>query len=144
MYSRYFNLLQTIEHVCTEIRFTFNTILTFQSLNLLLDLDSFNIEETLGGMLNDIPNHVTESSVSEIKLESCIDGIAFKFTINLAKGNAQQFWNEITKPLCQSTMELQHRHEILLDLIRRKDEELTEYKLGGAQLTRSEFSTVIR
>ncbi|XP_012255714.2 uncharacterized protein LOC105685856 [Athalia rosae] len=113
-----------------------------QSLNVLLDLDSFDIEETLDNILNDIPKHATDQSLDEIRLESIIDGVAFKFTINLTKGSPQHFWNEITKPLCQSSMELHRRHHIMLDTIKKKDEELLEYKLSGAELIRKNIETV--
>ncbi|XP_046591956.1 uncharacterized protein LOC107226383 isoform X1 [Neodiprion lecontei] len=116
-------------------------LLRCQSLNSMLDVDEFNIEETFDVILNDIPKYAVDISVDEIKLVTCIDGGEFKFDIKLTKGSPHQFWNEITKPLCQSVMELQRKHEIVLDLIKRKDEALIEYKLSGAQLIRKNIET---
>ncbi|XP_046738419.1 uncharacterized protein LOC124406834 isoform X2 [Diprion similis] len=116
-------------------------LLRCQSLNLMLDSESFDIKETLDTMLNDIPKYAVDVSVDEIKLVTCIDDVPFKFDVKLTKGNSQQFWNEITKPLCQSVMELQRKHNIVVDLIKRKDEELAEYKLSGAQLIRKNIET---
>nr|XP_012233224.1 PREDICTED: uncharacterized protein LOC105678445 isoform X3 [Linepithema humile] len=59
----------------------------------------------------------------------------------LVKGTPEQFWENVTMPLSLSSMELIRRHEILLDLIKRKDEEIAEYKAEGAELIRKYIAT---
>lgn len=109
---------------------------------MLLDPDTFDVEETLNKILNDVPKYATEITFDEIKLENLIDGVAFKFIIKLTKGNERQFFNQIIKPLCLSSIELRRRNNILLDLIKKKDNEITEYKLSGGQLISSKCNEI--
>lgn len=92
-------------------------------------------------MLDDIPKHarsyVTEASAYRIELQMEKDFIKLKFVLDLVKGTPQQFWDNVTMPLCLSSAELIRQHEILLDLVKRKDEEIAEYKAEGAELIRS-------
>lgn len=77
--------------------------------------------------------------MEHIKLQAEIDGATMKFDVNLTKGTSQDFWKIITKPLCISSMEISRQHKFLLDLVKRKDEEISEYKAEGAKLIRSMF-----
>lgn len=81
--------------------------------------------------------YIVEASIEHIKLQAQIDGGLMKFYINLEKGTSQDFWEIITKPLYISSMEIIRQHKILLDLIKKKDEEIAEYKAEGAELIRS-------
>ncbi|CAL7936103.1 unnamed protein product [Xylocopa violacea] len=66
-----------------------------------------------------------------------------KFTLNLSKGTVQDFWKIITKPLCVSGNEIIRQHQLLLDLIKKKDEEIAEYKAEGAELLRKHIETKV-
>lgn len=88
-------------------------------------------------MLNDIPKYVVEVSVSQIKLCKDLDFVKLKFSLDLAKGTSLQFYENVVMPLCLSSIEIVRQHGILLDLVKKKDEEITEYKAGGAELIRS-------
>lgn len=99
-------------------------------------------------MLNDIPQHIhtyiLELSIYRIELQkdyfvSKNDFVKLRFSLDLLKETPQQFWESVTMPLCLSSMELVRRYEILLDLVKRKDEEITEYKAEGAELIRSTY-----
>lgn len=88
-------------------------------------------------MLNDIPKHVVEATVCQIKLQKDMNLVKLKFSLDFVKGTPLQFWENITMPLCLSSKEIVRQHEILLDLVKKKDEEIAEYKAGGAELIRS-------
>lgn len=51
----------------------------------------------------------------------------------------QQIYDEITLPLLLMVQQLQAQKHLLFDLLKKKDIEITEYKLEGAQLSRSEW-----
>lgn len=94
-------------------------------------------------MLNDIPQHIhthiLELSTYRIELRKDHNFVKSRFSLDLLKETSQQFWENVTMPLCLSSMELVHRYEILLDLVKRKDEEIAEYKAEGAELIRSMY-----
>ncbi|XP_034952084.1 uncharacterized protein [Chelonus insularis] len=110
----------------------------FKLWNPLLDVDDFNLDEIINEILKNIMDHVVFVSVNEIKLEKEIEGGVFKFSINLTKGNLQDIWAEIIKPLCTNAHELQRQNEIIVKEIKKKDEEITEYKLNGKLLRKIE------
>ncbi|XP_014483208.1 PREDICTED: uncharacterized protein LOC106748841 [Dinoponera quadriceps] len=113
-----------------------------QALNpLLRPLEAIDWKQLVMDMLNDIPKHVVEASVFQIKLRKDQGFIKLKFWIDLVKGTPRQFWENVTMPFCLSSMEIVRQHEILLDLVRKKDEEIAEYKAGGAELIRKYIAT---
>ncbi|XP_043273884.1 uncharacterized protein [Venturia canescens] len=95
-----------------------------------------DIVRYIGQLLMDIEKRAVKKSVEHIEFAENLDGGIFKFSIDFEKGSSQQLWEEVTMPLCLLAGELQRRQTILLDLVRKKDEEITEYKLNGAKLTR--------
>lgn len=99
-------------------------------------------------MLNDIPQHIhtyiLELSTYRIELRKNHDFVKLRFSLDLLKETPQQFWENVTMPLCLSSMELVHRYEILLDLVKQKDEEIREYKAEGAELIRSTYIIFLR
>jgi hypothetical protein len=111
-------------------------------LNPLLTLEAFDWQELVVDMLNDIPKYIRtyvaeQASTYQIELQKEKDFIKLKFTLDLIKGTSQQFWDNVTMPFCLSSKELKRQHAILLDLVKRKDEEIAEYKAEGAELIRS-------
>ena len=51
----------------------------------------------------------------------------------------QQMYREITLPLLLMIQQLQAQKYSLFDLLKKKDAEITEYKLEGAKLSRSKL-----
>jgi len=51
----------------------------------------------------------------------------------------QQMYREITLPLLLMIQQLQAQKCLLFDLLKKKDAEITEYKLEGAKLSRSKL-----
>lgn len=94
-------------------------------------------------MLNDIPKYIhthnLEHSTYQLELRKNQDFVKLRFSLDLLKETPQQFWENVTMPLCLSSMELVRRYEILLDLVKQKDEEIAEYKAEGAELIRSMY-----
>lgn len=117
-----------------------------QTLNPLLNLEVFDWKQLVLDMLNDIPQYVHTNvlEVTTYRIELRRKNKDFgklKFSLDLLKGTPQQFWESVTVPLCLSSRELIRRHELLLDLMKQKDEEIAEYKAGGAQLIRKYIAT---
>lgn len=108
-----------------------------QMLNPSLCIEEIDVVRFVGQLLKNIESYAVQKSVERIELAKNLDGGIFKFSIDLEKGDPQKFWEEVTMPLCLMAGELRRRQSILLDLVRRKDEEIMEYKLNGAELTRS-------
>lgn len=120
-----------------------------QTLNPLLNFQALDWKKQIMDMLNNIPENKTTCSLTDtayrielvypIKLQK--NFAKLKFVLDLLKGTSQQFWEAVTMPLCLSSMELNQRYEILLDLVKQKDEEIAEYKAGGAELIREHIAT---
>jgi len=117
-------------------------------MNPLLNFEAFDWKQLVLDMLNDIPQNVhtniLEVTAYRIELRKDKDFVKLKFSLDLLKGTPQQFWENVTMPLCFSSMELIRRHKILLDLIKQKDEEIAEYKAEGAELIRSTRFCIMR
>lgn len=70
------------------------------------------------------------------------DELSINFKWILKKCEPHQFFNEITKALLQQITELQKHKEQLIDVAKRKDDEIRQYKLQGApELMRKRFIT---
>ncbi|KAM0737183.1 Non-homologous end-joining factor 1 [Formica fusca] len=121
----------------------------FQTLNPLLNLEAVDWKQLVMDMLNDIPKHMhthtVELSTYRIELRKDQDfersRLKLRFSLDLLKETPQQFWENVTMPLCLSSMELVRRYKILLDLVKQKDEEIAEYKAEGAELIRKYIAT---
>lgn len=106
-------------------------------MNPLLSIDDFDVNEIINEILNNIPRYAVNITCNEIKLQTELEGGIFKFAVNLTRATAQEFWTEVTLPLCQSVADLQSRNNYLIQEINWKDEQIYEYKAHGAQLLRS-------
>lgn len=117
----------------------------FKTLNPLLNLEAIDWKQLVMDMLNDIPKYIrtytVELSTYRIELRKDQDFVKSRFSLDLLKEMPQQLWKNVTMPLCLSSMELARRYEILLDLVKQKDEEITEYKAEGAELIRKYIAT---
>ncbi|XP_029175744.1 non-homologous end-joining factor 1-like [Nylanderia fulva] len=117
----------------------------FQRFNPLLSLEAFDWKQLIMDMLNDIPKYINtcivDGSTYRIELRKDKDFVKLKFSLHLLKETPQQFWENVTMPLCLTSMEMVRRYKILLDLVKQKDEEITEYKAVGAELIRKYIAT---
>ncbi|KAL0108922.1 hypothetical protein PUN28_014199 [Cardiocondyla obscurior] len=118
-----------------------------QSENRLLTLEAFDWKKLVLEMLNDIPQYVHKAvrDIAERRIELRIDipeiDVKLKFSLDFVEGTSQQFCEIVTIPLCVTSIELVRRYRALLDLVKRKDEEIAEYKAEGAQLLRQYIAT---
>lgn len=72
-----------------------------------------------------------------------IDDACFLFTINLMKTTSESFYNNFMKIMYASLFELHHRYNTLIDIVKKKDIELEEYKAQGKEILRSKFITYL-
>lgn len=112
-----------------------------QKLNPLLNVDGIDCNKIMINLLNNVSKYIVDASVEQIKLHIDVEGDVVKFDFNLSKATPEHFWKVVTKPLCLSSIELKRQHKILLDLIKKKDDEIAEYKAEGAQLLRKHIET---
>ncbi|XP_060811253.1 non-homologous end-joining factor 1-like [Bombus pascuorum] len=112
-----------------------------RKLNRLLNIEALDYNDIILNTLNDMSKYIINATVEHIELQVQVERCLMKFELNLTKGTSEDFWDFITKPLCISSMEIIHQHKFLLDLIRRKDEEIAEYKAEGAKLIRKNIET---
>lgn len=54
-----------------------------------------------------------------------------------------QFYDEITRKLLITLANVQHQRNDLIEIVKRKDMEINQYKIEGATLMRSKFSSEI-
>nr|XP_031833741.1 uncharacterized protein LOC116427479 [Nomia melanderi]XP_031833742.1 uncharacterized protein LOC116427479 [Nomia melanderi]XP_031833743.1 uncharacterized protein LOC116427479 [Nomia melanderi] len=114
-----------------------------KDLNPLLNITALNYKNIVANILNNIQKYIDKASVQQIKLRIQIDGGSMKFVLNLSKGTPQDFWEMITKPLCLSSIEINRQYKILLDLVKKKDKEIAEYKAEGVELLRKNIETKV-
>ncbi|XP_076686125.1 non-homologous end-joining factor 1 isoform X2 [Andrena cerasifolii] len=112
-----------------------------RKLNPLLNIAAINCSEIVANILSNISQYIVEASVEEIKLHAPLEGGLMKFSLNLTKGTCHHFGEIVMKPLCISSLEIIRQNKILVDLIKRKDEEIAEYKAEGAELIRKNIET---
>ncbi|XP_015434026.1 PREDICTED: non-homologous end-joining factor 1-like [Dufourea novaeangliae] len=112
-----------------------------KEMNPLLSDNALNYKDIVMNILSNIPEHIDKVSVEQIKLRTKIEGGSLRFSLNLSKGTCQDFWEIITKPLCVSSMEMIRQQKILVDLIKKKDEEIAEYRAEGVELIRRNTMT---
>lgn len=114
-----------------------------KKLNPILIISDNEHREVVLDTLSDIPEYAKESSTNVIKLSKHFEGGNFKFELLFSKGTTEEFWENVTKPLYLSSIELMRRQNILLDLVKRKDTEIAEYKAEGAELLRKNIETKV-
>lgn len=112
-----------------------------RKLNPLLNVEAIDYNDIILNILTNMSEYIVEASIEHIKLRAQLNGGSIKFSVNLEKGTSQDFWEIITKPLYISSMEIIRQHQFLLDLIKKKDEEIAEYKAEGAELIRKNIET---
>ncbi|XP_033356582.1 non-homologous end-joining factor 1-like isoform X2 [Bombus vosnesenskii] len=112
-----------------------------RKLNRLLNIETLDYNDIILNILNDMSKYIINATVEHIELQVQVERCLMKFELNLTKGTSEDFWDFVTKPLCISSMEIIHQHKFLLDLMRRKDEEIAEYKAEGAKLIRKNIET---
>lgn len=105
-------------------------------MNPLLIIEDISLDRIISDLLNNIIKYATKISTSFIALQNKLDDGIFKFQINLSKSSPNEFFQEITIPLCSSVGELMRKNKILIQEIKKKDEEIIEYRACGAELLR--------
>lgn len=88
-------------------------------------------------------NKIISPNEEEVQLTYFTEGeILVKLRWSLKKCGSQVFFDQFTKPLLQQIWELQDQKKLLIDLAKRKDDEIKQHKLEGAQeLMRKRFIT---
>lgn len=107
--------------------------------------DATFISHVLSLMKSENPDIVRSVSENEemliLKLQTTLEGIKFKFSFMLDKGTPEFFYDNITRPVLTVVQELQTRENTLCSLLAKKDIEINEYKMNGAQITRKTVET---
>lgn len=106
-------------------------------MNPLLSIEDVNIDEIITEILNNIPELAVEVTQKKIKLETTVEGGLFIYEIDFEESSSRELCQEVTIPLCLSVAELERQKEMLIKEIKRKDEEILEYRSNGAELIRS-------
>lgn len=115
----------------------FINFLLLQKLNPLLSVEDLNLSDVIEQMFSNIDKYMIGANELNVDLKMPIDGGFFKFSLDFGKSDCQEFHEQVTKPLLRVAAELNHRENILIDLVKRKDEEIAEHKAGGSELLRS-------
>jgi len=91
-------------------------------------------------------DHVIRSFVQAdhetvLELHTCLDGLKFRIKFFLKLANNILMFEELTCPLLTVVADLEKRNQLLMDMIKKKDLEILEYKLEGAQISRKAVET---
>jgi len=76
-----------------------------------------------------------------IKLTSSLSDLPLKWTFICTLAGSQQLSEHLTRPLALLAVEQEARCKELLEVIRRKDDEIKEYRATGARLSRKKLET---
>ncbi|XP_054284109.1 uncharacterized protein LOC129001007 isoform X2 [Macrosteles quadrilineatus] len=80
----------------------------------------------------------------QLDLQSNLDGLLkFKIKFTLHHAEPSQFFEEVSCPLLVTLSELEKQQRLLLDIIKKKDLEIAEYKLEGAKISRGAVETKV-
>lgn len=69
--------------------------------------------------------------------------VPLKFYWTLGKCDETKMFEMVTVPLLRRIVQAEEKCRDMVDIIKRKDLEIEQYKLDGAQLTRSHFATAL-
>ncbi|KAJ9591395.1 hypothetical protein L9F63_002001 [Diploptera punctata] len=116
-----------------------------KKLNPLMEGEQETLTEWILSLLN-------SDSIANIKLMECDDsqvleirsklsGVPFVFKFYLDPVSSEMFYEEMTLPLIFMIQQLQSQKNKLFDLLKKKDVEINEYKMEGAQLSRKNIET---
>ncbi|XP_037038468.1 non-homologous end-joining factor 1-like [Bradysia coprophila] len=76
-----------------------------------------------------------------LKTKHYISAVPFHFQWKLTKSGADVFYEEITRKLLVSLLNVQDQRTELFEVIKRKDAEIAQYKIEGAVLARRQLAT---
>ncbi|XP_069689688.1 non-homologous end-joining factor 1-like isoform X2 [Periplaneta americana] len=109
-----------------------------KQLNPLMDTDQETLVSWMLSFLHNTSNakiNVKQSDymkVLEINLK--LAGVPFTLKFHLKELSSLEFYNELTLPLLLMVQQMQAQKVMLVDLLKKKDDEISQYKLEGAQL----------
>ncbi|KAG4074442.1 hypothetical protein HA402_015138 [Bradysia odoriphaga] len=83
----------------------------------------------------------TMNGTELLKSKHYIGDVPFHFQWKLTKSSADVFYEEITRKLLVSLLNVQDQRTELFEVIKRKDAEIAQYKIEGAVLTRTQVAT---
>lgn len=117
----------------------------FSELNRQLDID----DDKLFEMITRLPQSIqytefqaNENGKHKLSFEYHLSKeIKARYCWLLQKSNEQLFFEHITKPMMSQMLELHTSRSQLIDLVQRKDQEIEQYKMDGAKLTRKQLAT---
>lgn len=117
----------------------------FSELNRRLDIDDDQLLDIVSRLPESIQHTKFEPDDNE-KHKLCFEydlskEVKVRHFWLLQKSNEQSFYEHITKPMMAQMLELHANHTKLIDLVKRKDQEIEQYKLDGATLTRKQLAT---
>nr|CAD7255931.1 unnamed protein product [Timema shepardi] len=84
---------------------------------------------------------VLRDNMCIIKLNSKLAGVLFTYEFYLEILKGDMLYKELMSPVYMMLLELQSRQQLLINLLKKKDTEITEYKMNGAQLSRKNIET---
>ncbi|XP_021940865.1 uncharacterized protein LOC110840264 isoform X2 [Zootermopsis nevadensis] len=97
-------------------------------------------------------SQISDKANAKISIKECEDsvvmvinsklaGVPFTIQFCLKVMTSHDLYKEITLPLLLMVQQLQAQKRSLFDLVKKKDIEITQYKLEGAQLSRGSIET---
>jgi len=98
------------------------------------------IERTISSLADQYKYNCKENELL-LKIKYYISGVPFHFYWKLMKSNSDVFFEEITKKLLVTLLNVQDQRFELIDIVKRKDLEINQYKAEGATLTRKNIAT---
>ncbi|XP_049813306.1 non-homologous end-joining factor 1 [Schistocerca nitens] len=117
-----------------------------QELNPNIEAPPENLLSKVTNLMDSVGAEVrTNITVSKemlcLSLETRVSRVLFRFNFRLSPSDPATFMQEVTVPLALMVKELQGRVTQLYEILKRKDVEIQQYKLEGAQICRKSVET---
>ncbi|XP_030756826.1 uncharacterized protein LOC115882741 [Sitophilus oryzae] len=107
--------------------------------NLLSTIEELgNVNISLNYSDNEL-NLVLQPKCSDESLKLGVPNIVYTFS--LLKQDSSKFKNELTIPLIQTVFFLEKQQQVLLNLLKKKDRELEEYRMEKGDISRNDLKT---
>ncbi|XP_011505785.1 PREDICTED: uncharacterized protein LOC105368471 [Ceratosolen solmsi marchali] len=98
-------------------------------------------EDLVDDILVNISKYIVSSTKDNIELETKIENGRFLFRICLTKTNPEYFNSYFNEHFYSAFSELYHRYSYLLNIIKKKDAEIEEYKAQGINIIKKALVT---
>ncbi|XP_063218112.1 non-homologous end-joining factor 1-like [Bacillus rossius redtenbacheri] len=137
-----------IEHGFVEVLTQEDMLRRCKELNPLVEASPERLVAHVVALLDGRRDDVHRSlrplgGVRVLALRSKLVGLLFSFEFRLQPAAGDHIYTQVMAPILATLLELHERQTCLMKLLKKKDEEIAEYKINGGQLSRRNLETPV-